>query len=35
MIYRVLADGSGKTNLTDDIDTRYLSGTPARSVAWR
>ncbi|MHC4974754.1 MAG: TolB family protein [Planctomycetota bacterium] len=34
-VYRVLADGSGKTNLTDDVDTRYLTGTPAVAVAWR
>ena len=34
-LYRVSAGGGGKTNLTEDLDTRYLSGTPAWPVAWR
>ncbi len=33
--YRVTASGGGKTNLTADIDTRFLSGTPTLPIAWR
>lgn len=34
-VFRISAGGRGKTNLTDDLDTRFLSGTPAAGVAWR
>ena len=34
-VYRASASGSGKTNLTADIDTRWLSGTPTTPIAWR
>jgi len=33
--YRAKADGSGRTNLTSSLDTRSLSGSPARPVEWR
>ncbi len=33
--YRASASGSGKTNLTADIDTRWLRGTPTTPIAWR
>ncbi|MFM9995783.1 MAG: TolB family protein [Phycisphaerales bacterium] len=34
-IYRVTATGGSKANLTADVNTRSLSGTPARVVGWR
>lgn len=34
-LYRVTAKGGGKANLTEDLDTRTLSGTAAWPVAWR
>ncbi len=34
-VYRAKADGAGKTNLTAELDTRALSGNPARPVEWR
>ncbi len=33
--YRASASGGSKTNLTADIDTRWLSGTPTTPIAWR
>ncbi len=34
-VYRATATGGNKTNLTAELNTRSLSGTPARTVAWR
>ena len=33
--FRAKASGSGKTNLTSDIDPHWLSGTPSEPAAWR
>ena len=32
---RAAASGGGKTELTADIDIRWLSGTPTTPIAWR
>jgi len=34
-VFRISAGGSGKTNLTDELDTRHVGGTPAGAVGWR
>ncbi len=34
-VYRATSTGSGATSLTDDLDTRSQSGSPAEPVGWR
>ncbi len=34
-VYRTTAKGGARVNLTEDLDTRWLSGTPTGPVAWR
>jgi len=34
-VYRATSSGGSKTNLTGDLDTRAMSGTPAYPLGWR
>ena len=34
-VYRTTVKGGARLNLTEDLDTRFLSGTPVEPVAWR